>query len=318
MSRFSFSSLSDAPAPLAAIEIAGHRVSGAVLDERGGRMVVSAHAMEALPEQALVPALNAANVRDRAAVVAALGRVMDEIGRPRRVGLVVADPVVKVSLVKLQQVPARAQDLDQVIRWQVRKTAPFAIEEAQVSHTLGLRADDGQEFVVTLARRDVVLEYESLCAAAGAHAGIVDLSTFNAVNAVLAGGPPTSGDWLLVNVAPDWASIAIMRGPHLVFFRSRSAEGEGTLADLVHQTAMYYEDRLGGAGFGRVLLCGGASAGELDRFRRSLSERLGTQVEPVDPLRAAALTNRIAAAPAQLDSLGPLIGMVLRTREVAA
>lgn len=317
MSRFSFS-LTDAPAPFAAIEIAGHRVSGAVLDERGGRMVVSAHAMEALPDQALVPALNAANVRDRAAVVAALGRVMDEIGRPRRVGLVVADPVVKVSLVKLQQVPVRAQDLDQVIRWQVRKTAPFAIEEAQVSHAPGLRADDGQEFVVTLARRDVVLEYESLCAAAGAHAGIVDLSTFNAVNVVLAGGLPTSGDWLLVNVAPDWASIAIMRGPHLVFFRSRSAEGEGTLADLVHQTAMYYEDRLGGAGFGRVLLCGGASAGELDRFRHSLSDRLGTPVEPVDPLRAAALTNRIAAAPAQLDSLGPLIGMVLRTREVAA
>jgi hypothetical protein len=317
MSRFSFS-LSDAPVPLAAVEIAGHRVSGAVLDERAGRMVVSAHAVERLPDQAVVPALNAANVRDRAAVLGALERVLEQIGRPRRVGLVVADPAVKVSLVKLQQVPPRAQDLDQVIRWQVRKSAPFAIEDAQVSHTPGLRADDGQEFVVTLARRDVVLEYEELCSAAGAHAGIVDLSTFNVANVVLAGGLPAGGDWLLVNVAPDWASIAIMRGPHLVFFRSRGADGEGTLADLVHQTAMYYEDRLGGGGFRRVLLCGGESVGELDRFRRNLADRLGTEVEPVDPTRAASLTDRIAAGPALLDSIAPLVGMVLRTREVAA
>ena len=97
------------------------------------------------------------------------------------------DPVAKVSLVRFEQVPPRAQDLDQLIRWQVRKAAPFPIEEAQVSYVAGLRAADGQEFVVSLARRDVVQEYEALCAAPGAHAGLVDLSTFNVVNAVLAG-----------------------------------------------------------------------------------------------------------------------------------
>jgi hypothetical protein len=91
--------------------------------------VVSAHATELLPEQALVPALNAVNVRDRVTVSAALDRVLERLGRPKRIGLVLADPVAKVSLVKLQQVPARAQDLDQVIRWQVKKTAPFSIDD---------------------------------------------------------------------------------------------------------------------------------------------------------------------------------------------
>jgi len=227
-----------------------------------------------------------------------------------------------VSLVRFEQVPARTADLDQLVRWQVRKAAPFAIEEAQVSYVPGQRATDGQEFIVSLARRDVVEEYEALCADAGAHAGVVDLATFNVVNVVLAGSAPSLVDWLLVNVAPDYASIAIMRGEHLIFFRNRAAETEGTLADLVHQTAMYYEDRLEGAGFGRVLLAGAAGAGaaqagDIEHLRRSLQERLATPVETVDPRAAAGLTDRIVAAPALLDTLAPLVGLLLRGREAA-
>jgi type IV pilus assembly protein PilM len=316
MSSFSFS-LSAAPAPTTAIEISGSQVAGVTIDERGGRSVVTAHAEAPLPEQALVAALNTTNIRDRASVASAVARVLDQLGRPRRVGLVVGDPVAKVSLVRLQQVPARAQDLEQVIRWQVRKTAPFAIEDAQVGFEAGLRTDEGQEFIVTLARRDVIAEYETLCAEAGAHAGIVDLSTFNVVNTVLAGGPAPDGDWLLVNVAHDWESIAIMRSRQLIFFRSRGADGEGTLADLVHQTAMYYEDRLSGSGFSRVLLCGASAAGNAETLRRTLAERLTTTVEAVDPTSAAALTDRIAASGALLDTLAPLVGVIVRQREAA-
>ncbi len=316
MSRFSFS-LDQAAAPTAAIGILGGRVAGVVVEDRGGRPVVAAHAVEALPDQALVPALTSLNVRDRAAVSGAVGRVLERLGRPRRIGLVLADPVAKVSLLRLQQVPARAQDLDQVIRWQVRKSAPFAIEDAQVSYEPGLKADDGQDFIVTLARRDVIAEYEALCDGFGAQAGIVDLSTFNVVNAVIAAGTVPAGDWLLVNIAPGWESIGIMRGTQLVFLRSHGADGEGTLADVVHQTAMYYEDRLGGSGFSRVLLCGGSDAGDADGLRRNLAERLSTSVETVDPTRAAGLVDRISAAPGLLDSLTPLIGLILRGREAA-
>jgi Tfp pilus assembly PilM family ATPase len=316
MSRLSFS-LTAASAPLAAVEITAGRVAGVSLEERGGRHVIAAHVIEPLPDEAVVPALNTANVRDRAAVSGALGRVLEQLGRPRRIGLIVGDPVVKVSLVKLQQVPSRAQDLEQVIRWQVRKSAPFAIEEAQIGYQTGLRTDEGQEFIVTLARRDVIDEYEALCAGAGAHAGIVDLSTFNVVNTVLVGGSVPSGDWLLVNVAPGWESIAIMRGHHLIFFRSRGVDGEGTLADLVHQTAMYYEDRLSGAGFSRVMLSGASVAGDADALRRGLADRLATTVESVDATRAAALTDRVSAGGALLDTLAPLVGLILRDREAA-
>src|SRR5262249_12700727 len=208
-----------------------------------------------------------------------------------------------------------------LIRWQVRKSAPFAIEEAQVSYVRALRSDDGQEYVVSLARRSVIEEYESLCAdASGAHAGIVDLSTFNVINAVLAGSNAPASDWLLVNMAADYTSIALLRGRDLIFFRNRATDTEGTLADLVHQTAMYYEDRLKGAGFARVILAGAGAvpveqAIDIEAARRNLEERLRTPVDTVDPRAAAALTDRIAAAPALLDTLAPLVGLLLRDRD---
>ena len=183
--------------------------------------------------------------------------MLEQIGRPRRVGLVVPDPVAKVSLVRFEQVPARAQDLDQLIRWQVRKAAPFPIEEAQVSYVPGLRAADGQEFVVVAGAARRRRRSTRSCARSAARTpGIVDLATFNVINAVLAGAGAPPGDWLLVNVAPDYTSIAILRGRASDLLpQPRAPTREGTLADLVHQTAMYYEDRLQGAGFSRVLLC---------------------------------------------------------------
>jgi type IV pilus assembly protein PilM len=318
----SWARLTDSAAPSVAVEISAHRVSAAAVAWRAGQPTVSAHAVEPLPEGAIVPSLTGHNVNDRDIVAAAVGRVLESVGRPRRVGLVIPDLVAKISLVRFEQVPARAQDLDQLVRWQVKKAAPFPIEEAQVSYVRGVRAVDGQEFLVVAARRDVVAEYEELCTAAGAHAGIVDLSSLNVINAVLAGSPP-AGDWLLVNVATDYASIALLRGPHVIFFRNRAADTDGTLADLVHQTTMYYQDRLQGTGLSRVVLAGasaaaGHQADAVEQLRRSLEERLGTVVEAVDPRAAAPLTDRIAAAPALLDTLAPLVGLLLRHREAAA
>lgn len=314
-------SLVDRRGPTAAIEIAGHRVSGARLEYRGGKPVVAAYAVEPLPDGAVVPALTSTNIRQRPVVLAALDRVLTEIGRPRRVGLVVADPVSKVSLVRFQQVPARQNELEQLIRWQVKKTAPFPLEEAQLSYAAGSLSSEGREFLVSVARRDLVAEYESVCTEAGTHAGIIDLSTFNVVNAVLATRRADNDDWLVVNAAPEWASLAIIRGADVILFRSRAAEGDESLADLVHQTSMYYEDRLSGAGFGRVLVCGAGDGQtvepQLETLRETLRGRLHTAVESVDILRAVTLADRISAGSPLTDALTPLVGLLLRGQAAA-
>ena len=114
----------------------------------------------------------------------------------------------------------------------------------------------------------------------------------------------------------DYATLAIVRGKDLIFFRTRQLENYNDLADLVHQTAMYHEDRLGGGQFARVLLSGaatrGADTGEL--ARRGLEERLGVRVEALDFRRAAPMVDRISAGAELLDALAPAVGVVLRER----
>ena len=317
----SFRDLFRTPPPDVAVEIGHAHVAAARVTWRGTEAVVAAHAQEALPPGAVVPSLGALNLPDVPLVAKAIGRVLDALGgsRPTRVALVVPDSVAKVSLIKLEKVPAKAADLQEIVRWQVRKTSPFPIEQAVLSIAPGAAGADGSgELIVSLSRTDVIHQYEQACLMAGAHAGLVDLSSFSVINGILSskGGP--TGDWLLVHVTASYLTLAVMRDQSLLFFRHRGEEAEGPLADLIHQTAMYYEDRLHGGGFARVLIAGGARLpGGAESVRRGLEERLGIGVESVDPRNVAALADRIGASPDLLDVLAPLVGMLLRERAVA-
>ena len=231
--------------------------------------------------------------------------------------LVVPDTTAKVSLIRFEKMPAKAQDLDQLIHWQVRKTAPFRVEDAQVSWIPGVAVDGGgREFVVSMARRDVIQSFERACDAAGVHAGLVDIASFSLINAQLAATGTSGGDWLLVHVGADYVTLAVVRGADLVFFRNRALGAEGDLTDLVHQTAMYHEDRLGGGGFSRVVLAGASMAGveQAERLRRGIEARVGGRVELLDVRTAAAMRDRIGASPQLLDALAAPVGVLLRER----
>jgi type IV pilus assembly protein PilM len=287
--------------PDVAIAIDPAHVAVARLAWRGGLATVAGHVVEPLPAGAVVPSLMAPNLSDVGLVGRAVAQALSRLGgRVARAALVIPDTAAKVSLIRFDTVPARAADLAELVRWQVRKTSPFPIEQAIVSFTPGAAADEGgHEFVVTTARADFMAQYEQACAQAGVHAGLVDISTFSTINSVLASASAPSGDWLLVHATPAYTTLAVLRGGDLIFFRNREEESEGTLADIVHQTAMYYEDRLKGAGFTRVLLAGNA-VHDVDAVRRSLEQRLEVRIEPVPQ-----------------PELAPLIGILARERKAA-
>ena len=98
--------------------------------------------------------------------------------------------MAKVSLVRFEKVPPKSQDLEQLIRWQMRKAAPFRIEDAQVSWQ---DASDAARRRARIPRDGRAPRhragYERACDAAGVHAGMVDIASFNQINAVLAARP---------------------------------------------------------------------------------------------------------------------------------
>ena len=276
--------------PDVAIEIDCARVAVARLSWRGTAPVIGAQAVEPLPPRAVIASLSNPNISDVAlvgrAVTQALGRLG---GRVTKAALVIPDTATKVSLVRFEQVPADPKDLTELVRWQVRKSAPFPIEQAVVGFTPGAKpAEGGQEFVVTIARADTIQQYEEACSRAGVHAGLVDIATFSIINGVLAAPSAPTGDWLLVHATTTYSSVAVLRGTDLIFYRNHEEESEGSLADLVHQISMYYEDRLKGTGFSRVLLAGSAIHGG-DAVRRSLEQRLDVRIEPVPQPELASL-----------------------------
>ena len=303
--------------PTVAIEIASHRVTVVGIATAAAATSVVGHATEEIPDGIVVPALSGSNVTQPDVVASALRRALERAGlaSARRAALIVPDSVARVSLVVLDEVPARADDLDQLVRWQLRKSTPFAIEDAQVTHFPASVQGSTTTLAAVVARRDVVSEYEAVAGAAGIHAGIVDLASLNVMNAIIGAGAAAPGDWLLVHLAAEATTLAILRGDQLLFYRHRTAVDEEPLGSLVHQTSMYHEDRLGGAAFERVWLSGGGSG--VESARADISARLGVPAETLDIRNAAALKDRLDVSVDLIDAVTAPVGILIRDRQAA-
>ena len=307
-------------APTVAIEIASRRVTVAELSYTGQGAVVSACATEGLPPGAVAPALTGTNIPQVGVVADALRRALDKAGlrSTRRCALIVPDSIARVSLLPFETLPAKPAELDQLVQWQVKKATPFPLEDARISHFVAQSAGESAVLAAIVARKDVIAQYEAVTSAVAIHAGIVDLASVNVMNTVIGSGTTMGIDWLLVCVAGEATTIAILRGQQLMFYRHRTALDDEPLPSLVHQTAMYYEDRLGGSKFARVWLSGASLyEGATDKASREIAEGLGVPVESVDIRSAAALRDRISAGPDVLDTLAAPVGALLRDGKVA-
>ena len=309
------------PQPDVAIEIAHRRLTVAQLG-RGTAAVVTAYASETLPDDAVVPSLTGRNIAHPKVVSDTLKRALERAGikSPTRVALIVPDTVARVSLLPFEQMPARQSELEQLIRWNVKKSVPFPVEDAVMSY-VPTTVDGGiTTLAAVVSRRDVIAEYEAITDSICAHAGIVDIASFNVVNTALASGMAPKGDWLIVCLADGSTTILIMRNASLMFHRHKPAADSEPLSALVHQTAMYHEDRLGGTRFARVFVSGGVGGifgGGHDRARQEIATRLEAEVQALDVRAAAALTERGTVSPELLDALAAPVGALLRERGAA-
>src|SRR5690606_24768232 len=94
------------------------RVSAARVGVRGVDAAIAAYHVEALPPGAVAPGLAAPNMADVGLVGEVVTRVLAAVGgRTSRVALVLPDTVAKVSLTRLEKVPQRAADLQEIVRW---------------------------------------------------------------------------------------------------------------------------------------------------------------------------------------------------------
>jgi len=313
------SSILAPPPPTVAIELASRRVTVVEVSQSGKGAAVVGYASEALPAEALMPAATGVNIPNLGVVADALKRALERAGvkATRRAALIVPDSVARVSLLSFEQLPAKAADAEQVIRWQLKKATPYPIEEAQITWFPAHKTETATVLGAVAARKEVLAEYESVANMVGVHPGLVDLASLNVMNGVISANAASANDWLLITISPDATALAIGRGPDLMFYRHRSRLENEPLTALVHQTAMYHEDRLGGTKFSRVWLCGGGMGRDAEQMRQEIHQRLNVPVEAVDIRPAADLGGRITASTDVLDALAAPVGVLLRDRRAA-
>ena len=239
-------------------------------------------AFASLPEGALVPSLRAANIADRAAVVAALKRAVEAVeSRERHITLVVPDTAARVLLLDFDTLPAKPAEALPVVRFRLRKLVPFEIDDAAVSYQIMRQSAEEMRVLVTAMPHAVLTEYEEVARLAGLEPGAVLPSTLASLAAL-----SQQGAALVVNRNGHSVTTAITRGEELLLHRSLDlpadeAQCESDVRQAVAVSLAYFEDTLSSTPQ-EVFYAGPGGAAELARVLEQEQFRIRDLVSPAN------------------------------------
>lgn len=270
------------PHPSLVCEVAPTHVAAARWSRAG--MGLDSFAVEPLPEGTLFASPIEPNLANAGAVQVALRRVLNHVSGPgEELALLVPDPVVRVFILPFESFPRRQEEAIPMLRWRLKKSVPFDVDETVVSSMRQTGKDGGLEIVAALARQRIVREYETVVEAAGMTPGVV-LSSSLATLPLLEEADAT----LLVRMSGSNLTTVIVQGPNLCVYRSTDMAAEAALLepqamlDEIFPAVAYYQDTWGGS-IARARLAG---LGEREKiFQEAVRAELGCAVLPLASAR---------------------------------
>lgn len=250
-----------------------------------------------------------ANVAKGDAVRSALRRVFARVphyGSP--VALLIPDPVVRIFILPFENLPRRADEALPLLRWRLKKSVPFEMDETAVSWTRQGGREGKIEIVAAVARQQIVREYEEVVEASAASVGVVQSSTLASL-ALL----EERGATLLIRMSGRTLTTVIVNGSNLTVHRSSEMPAEAPLLDPramldeIFPAVAYFQDTWGGM-IDRARLAGfGEREGE---FRNAISEELriaaGSLAEGPEVLHLSSNAKDLVR-----QGLDPLVGWMM-------
>jgi type IV pilus assembly protein PilM len=273
------------PHPSLVVEIAEQHVAAARWGKRRGHL--EGIAVEPLPLGAVMPSTVETNIPQPDAVRAALRRVftrMPDRGAP--IALLVPDLVVRVFILPFDSLPRKTEDALPLLRWRLKKSVPFDVDETVVSWTRQTGHGGSLEIVTAVARQQILREYEQIVESLGAQAGVVLGSTLATLPLL-----EERGATLLVRLCGRMLTTVITHGANLCVYRSTEMAAAAKLLepqavlDEVFPAIAYYQDTWGATvdrarltGFGeREAIFGAALADELKVSAAPIADAEGVQ-----------------------------------------
>jgi hypothetical protein len=241
--------LLDAPPPLIAVEVRAKGLGVVRLVRQGLALAVGSAAALDLPAGTLGLSMSQANVLDPAAFRQYLKAVLERAGvlAGGKIALVLPDPVARVALIPAAEVKGRAAEIDEILRFRLRKAVPFDVRDAQVAHT-HVGTGEGAMVMVAAILKPVLQGYESACRDLGLHPGVVEIAGLALFEAALR--QQGRGDRIIVNWDDGYVSILLSRGGVPALIRTLVGEAAGSPQEVAREAAntlIYYQERLGGS-----------------------------------------------------------------------
>jgi type IV pilus assembly protein PilM len=263
--------------PRLACEVAVGSVTAARASNKAPR--VELFTSRRLNPGTIAPGLSAPNVHDgealRAAISGALGAVAST---SRDVIVILPDAAIRVLLLDFETLPAKGVEIEPVVRFRLKKSLPFDVEQAAVSYDI--RRDNGTVRVVAaVSPRSVVDEYEAAFRDVGYSPGVVVPSSLAALGLV-EGQRPT----LVLKVDPVNITIAAAQNQELRLIRTLE-NPHGTqvtaaeLAEAVLPSIVFFEDTF--AARIEQIWVGGAAP--IDEIGPLLHQQTGAEVRELAP-----------------------------------
>ena len=241
--------------------------------------------LELLSERALAPSPSAPNVLLPQLYREALTRVTPTPGQRRTAALVIPDYAVRMTVLDFEVFPAADADRIALLRFRLRKTVPFHIDEASVSYAVQTIEPKHIEVLAVAIARPILEDYERLFSEHGFRVGLVTPS-------LLAAAPLFSqareGLTLVIKAAGAAVSVMLVQKGRVRLVRSvdlapgdeptviRGPSQPEELLALVQQMAAYSEDQIG-EHIERVLISGLQESFYVD----FLKQELGVPIELV-------------------------------------
>jgi type IV pilus assembly protein PilM len=221
-------------------------------------------------------------------------KALEEAGaREKQLTLVVPDAAVRVLILDFDSLPSKPQDAMPIVRFRLRKLAPFEVDDAAVSYQV-MRQDKAQmRVLVTVMPAAVRAEYEAAVRTAGYEPGVLLPSMVASLGLL-----PSEDAALVVNRSGMSLTTAIANGDELLLHRTLELPANEMgqredLAQAVSVASAYFEDTLHASP--RVLYYAGPGGAE------ALIAMLGAETEDglqmVRDLAASGQAGAVSAMP---------------------
>lgn len=217
--------------------------------------------LERLAEKSLSPSPSAPNVVHPEAFREAVERTAPTAGlRQNTAALVIPDYAARMTVLDFEQFPDNEQERLALLRFRLRKSVPFHVEEAKLAYSIQLQEAKRVEILVVAIARPILVEYETLLTDAGYRVGLVLPASVAALPLFTT---TESGLTLVAKTAGTTLSVLLLQGGRVRLARCLDlAAGEestqytdDSVLGLIQQTVAYAEDQIGSK-VDRLLLCG--------------------------------------------------------------